>query len=499
MKRRRGLVRASYAAFSVALGLLTLTIAQAVAAEGPSPSPSKAEPKTEPKAEPSAEPTPKLYVKPATVALPEGPATVLSGPIAVVSFQAIVNPGMGSFVATALERAASEHAQAVLIELDTPGGLVSTTQTIVQAILASKVPVIVFVSPSGAHAASAGTMITMSGHIAAMAKATRIGAAHPVTGSGKDPESEGGKHMGEKVENDLASFAKSIAQTRNRNVEWAVDAVRRSDSITDDEALRIGVVDLVVADRAELLERLDGWELMVDRVKVRLSTKGATVVEYQPSLREKAVSFLANPGVAMILGLLGLIGIMVEIYHPGMIAPGVMGVLCMICSLIAVEQLPIDVGGGLLVLAGIGLLIVEIYTPTYGTLGILGGISLTVGLLLFVDPSHPDFAVDGSIRLGLVDVVPIVALFGGLIAYLSYVVMGNRRRAPVTGQESLVGSHGFVLKPVGPEGGMVFVQGEYWKARAPAAIAEKVEIEVVAVRGLVLEVRPRDAAGRTGA
>lgn len=491
--KRRGLVRASIASLLVALGLLTVTIAGSVAADAPSPSPSKAA------TEEASEPAPKLYVKPATVALPEGPATVLSGPIAVVSFQAIVNPGMGSYVGTALDRAAREHAQAVLIELDTPGGLVSTTQTIVQAILASKVPVIVFVSPSGAHAASAGTMITMSGHIAAMAKATRIGAAHPVTGSGKDPEAEGGKHMGEKVENDLASFAKSIAQTRNRNVEWAVDAVRRSDSITDDEALRIGVVDLVVADRAELLEKLDGWELMVDRVKVRLATKGAAVVEYTPSLREKAVSFLANPGVAMILGLLGLIGIMVEIYHPGMIAPGVMGVLCMICSLIAVEQLPIDVGGGLLVLAGIGLLIVEIYTPTYGTLGILGGISLTVGLLLFVDPAHPDFAVDGSIRLGLVDVVPIVALFGGLIAYLSWVVMGNRRRVPVTGQESLVGSHGFVLKPVGPDGGMVFVQGEYWKARATALIGEKAEIEVVSVNGLVLEVRAREKSGRSGA
>lgn len=444
----------------------------------------------------SAVPTPpfdpnKTYTKPAPRVLPEGEAEVLRGPIAIVRFQGIVNPGMGSYTTSAIARAEAEGAQAVLVELDTPGGLVSTTQTMVQAILGARVPVIVWVTPSGSHAASAGTMITMAGHVAAMSPATRIGAAHPVSGDGKDPEESGGAHMGRKVENDLAAFAQSIADERGRNAEWAIDAVRHSVSITETKALEIGVIDVVAADRAELFEKLDGKVLMVGKKKVQLATKGAATVDYEPSLRERVVNLLANPGIAMVLGVLGLLGIMVEIYHPGMVAPGVMGVLCIICSLIAVEQLPIDVGGAILVIGGIGLLIAELFTPTFGLLGVLGGIGLTVGLLLVVDPAHPDYALDPSFRLGLWEVLPVVAVLGGMIGYLSWLLMSARKHKPVTGREGLIGAVGFVLKPVtAGQGGMVFVQGEYWKARAEQAIGEKAEIEVVGIDGLVLVVRP---------
>ena len=423
--------------------------------------------------------------------MPEGEAEVLRGPVAIVRFQGIVNPGMGSYTTSAIQRAEAEGAQAVLVELDTPGGLVSTTQTMVQAILGAKVPVIVWVTPSGSHAASAGTMITMAGHVAAMSPATRIGAAHPVTGGGKDPEDEGGEHMGRKVENDLAAFARSIADTRGRNAEWAEDAVRHSVSITETRALEIGVVDLVAADRSELFEKLDGRVLMVGKKKVQLATKGASTVDYEPSLRERVVNMLANPGIAMVLGVLGLIGIMVEIYHPGMIAPGVMGVLCLICSMIAMEQLPIDLGGAILVVAGIGLLIAELYTPTMGVLGVLGGVALTIGLTLVVDTSHPDYALDPSISLELLDVLPMVALLAGLIGYLSFVLMRSSKTKPTTGREGLVGAPGVVLKTVSPDDGMVLVNGEYWKARAREPIAEKAEIEVVSLEGLILEVRRR--------
>lgn len=432
----------------------------------------------------------KEYTRPDPLPMAEGEAELLEGAIGIVKFKGIVSPGMGGYTASSIERAEKENAQLVLIELDTPGGLVSTTQSMVQAIMAAKVPVIVFVTPSGSHAASAGTLITLAGHIAAMSPATRIGAAHPVTGSGKDPEDEGGEHMGRKVENDLAAMAEGIAKARGRNVEWAIDAVRQSVSITEVKALEIGVIDLIANDREDLLEKLDGREVMVGKRKVKLATKGAPQIEYEPSLRERVLTLLANPGVAAILGVLGIIGILVEIYHPGVIAPGVMGVLCIICSLIAMEQLPIDLGGAILVVGGIGLLIAEIYTPTYGALGILGGLGLTVGLLLLVDPSDPDFAIDRSFKLGLADVLPLVAILGLVVGYISFAVVGTKGRKPLTGKEGLIGSTGFVLQPVDLEHGMVFVQGEYWKARSKQPIPVKVEIEVVGVEGLLLDVQP---------
>lgn len=439
---------------------------------------------------PTAERT---YEKPTPRALPEGPATVLAGPIVVVRFDAMVNPGMAEHVADALERAQKEEAQLLLIELDTPGGLVTSTEKIVQSLLSARLPVVVHVTPSGAHAASAGTFIALSAHIAAMSPATRIGAAHPVTGTGQDPEKEGGKHLAAKVENDLVALAKGIAGERNRNVEWAIAAVRESVSADAEEALEIGVIDLIARDRTELFEKLDGLELALNGKRVKLSPRGARVVEHEPSLRNEVLNLLANPGIAILLGVLGLIGIMVEIYHPGLIAPGVMGVLCILVSLIAMEQLPINVGAALLVVAGIGLLIAEIYTPTFGTLGILGAIGLTVGLLLLVDPSDPEHLVDPSFGLGLLDVLPAVLLFAGFVAYLSYFVIRKKRGRSLTGAESLLGTRGRVLRPVGPGGGQVFVSGEYWQATAAEDIGVGEEVEVVKVEGLRLEVRRKGA------
>lgn len=433
----------------------------------------------------------KSYAKPKPLELPEGEPLVLSGPVLVLELDGMVNPAMGEMLGSAIRRAEREEAQAVLVELDTPGGLVSTTESMVQAILNAKVPVIVYVTPSGAHAASAGTMITMSGHVSAMSPATRIGAAHPVTGGGKDPESEGGEHMGKKVENDLAAFAKSIADRRGRNAEWAEDAVRHSVSITETRAVEIGVVDLVAADRAELLEALHGRVLMVGKKKVELATRGAATLRFEPSLRERVVGLLANPGVAMILGVLGMLGLMIEIYHPGLIVPGVLGVLCLVCSLIAMEQLPLDLGGAILALAGVGLLVAEIYASTFGVLGALGGVALTVGLVLLVDTRHPDFALDPSFRLTLGDVLPAVLTLAGFVAYVSMVVMRSQRAPPTTGKEALVGARGVALQPVSADGGMVFVSGEYWRARSEAPIADKAEVEVVEVDGLVLRVKAR--------
>ena len=341
---------------------------------------------------PDEDATPKSYTKPGKRALPEGDAEVRSGPIAVVRFDGIVNPGMGEYTIEAIERAEAENKQAILIELDTPGGLVQTTQQMVKAMQSSKIPIIVYVTPSGAHAASAGTFITLAGHVAAMAPATRIGAAHPVTGSGGDPE-EGGKHMAQK-ENDLVALVEGIARERNRNVEWAKDAVLESVSATSNKALELGVIDLIAQDRADLLQKLDGYQLMVGGTKVELRTKDAPVVEYKPSLRSWLLNFLANPAIAMILGLIGLMGIVVEIKAPGTWIPAAVGVLCILIAAISLEQLPIDTGGVILVLAGLGLIVAEFFTPTHGALGVIGGVVLAIGLVLVIDIGNPDFAID---------------------------------------------------------------------------------------------------------
>ncbi len=435
---------------------------------------------------------PRVYKKPEAPVYPDGPAEVLSGDVVLVKFDGMVNPGMGEFTVNALKRAEEEGAQALLIELNTPGGLVTTTEKIVQGILSASLPVIVFVTPSGAHAASAGTFITLAGHVAAMSPASRMGAAHPVTGGGKDPEASGGTHMAKKVENDLAALVEGIAKARHRNVEWAVDAVRESVSADAEYALEIGAIDLIARSRQELFEKIDKRPWLLGERKVELRLSKAKVVEYTPSTRERLLNLLANPGIAMLLGLLGLIGIMIEVYHPGLIIPGVMGVLCVLCTLIAMEQLPIDVGAAILALAGVALLIAEIYTPTYGALGILGVIGLSVGSLLLIDAEDPDFALDPSFSVQPIDIVPVLVLFVGLVGYLSYFLARQKRQGPVTGSEGLVGSSGRVLKPVGPEGGTVFVAGEYWQASADELIPEDEEVEVVQMDGLRLTVRRKN-------
>ncbi|MEM7676189.1 MAG: nodulation protein NfeD [Myxococcota bacterium] len=446
-------------------------------------------PASEPAANSKTASEAKDYPLPPPVVLPDGPARHLKGAVRVVEFTGIVSPGVGEHLAEAIAQAEADGDQMVLVELDTPGGLVTTTQKIVQAILGADVVVVIHVTPSGAQAASAGTFITMAGHIAAMAPATRIGAAHPVTGGGQDPEEAGGKHMAAKVENDLVALVTGISEERHRNAAWAEDAVRRSVSATADEAASLKVVDFVARDRQELFKKLEGREVLLNDEKVVLHPQAADVVVHEPSLRHQLLSLLANPGVASLLLLLGFVGIMVEVYNPGMFVPGIMGLLCFLCSLIAAEQLPIDLGAGLLVLVSLGLLIAELYTPTFGALGLMGVLGLSVGLMLLVDPSDPDFAVDPSIRLTMWDVLPLAGLVGGFVAYLSYFLASTRNRQASTGQEGMVGATGRVLKAVDGHGGQVFVAGEYWQATSTQPLEEGAAVRVVAVDGLRLKVR----------
>ncbi len=471
----------------------SLLVARSAFAQLPFLEPQKFEQHDDKKPDEDAKPddaAPKSYPRPAKVALPEGDPEQLSGSIALIRFDGIVNPGMGEFTIDAIARAEAEKRQAILIELDTPGGLVSTTEDMVKAMLGSKIPIIVYVTPSGAHAASAGTFITLAANVAAMAPATRIGAAHPVTGSGGDPE-EGGKHMAQKVENDLVAFVEGIARERNRNEAWAKDAVLESVSATSDKALELGVIDLIARDRSDLLDQLDGYQLMVHGTKVELRTKGAPVVEYTPSLRSWLLNFLANPTIAMILALIGIMGIIIEVKAPGTWIPGAIGVLCILIAAISLEQLPIDTGAVILILAGIGLIITEFFTPTHGALAVLGSLVLAIGLTLVIDVGDPDFAIDPMVRLTWIDVLPVVITSVTFTFLLSYFAVRSRHTKPITGSEGLVGARGKVLKPVGPSGGQVFVGGEYWQAKSSESIGANEDIEVVHVEGLMLEVRRR--------
>lgn len=482
--------------FAVALlGLSILFASPSAQAQLPLPGFSEPPPRLEDTSEEGTETATiatndKEYEAPSSLPLPAGPVEVGSGPVALLEFEGMVNPGMASFVIDSIEEATQDGAQLVLIEMNTPGGLVSSTQKMVQAILSACIPVVVYVTPSGAHAASAGTFLTLAAHVAAMAPATRLGAAHPVTGGGKDPEAEGGKHMARKIENDMLAMVEGIARERNRNVEWAKDAVRDSVSADAEKAARIGVVDLVAPDRQALFEALDGRVVVVNDRKVELSLDTPVVKAYSPSLRAQVLNILANPGVMALLGLLGLLCILIEFYNPGLIVPGVVGALLILCSLVAVEQLPIHIGAVLLVVAGVGLLLAELYTPTFGALGFVGLVGLGLGLVLLVDFDDPNFDLDPSFALSMWDVMPMLALTAGFIGYLSFFVVRRKRRAAAVGMESMVGQSGKVLRDVGPEGGLIFLLGEYWKARTldPEPIGVGERVKVVQTEGMTVVV-----------
>ena len=445
-------------------------------------------PPTAPEA-PSEGGPPKTYPKPTPVELPEGPGKDLSGPVRVVAFDGVVSRGLVDHTIDAIETAEREGDQLVIIELDTPGGAVNATQKLVKAMLSAQIPIVVHVTPKGAHAASAGTFITMAGHVAAMSPATRIGAAHPVDMFGQDPEDGAGEHMAAKVENDLVALATSIAKERHRNAAWAEAAVRYSVSITADRAVELMVVDLVAANREALLETLNGRAILLNDSKVNLQTAGAEVIVHPLSTRNQLLNLLASPLIVLFLFGLGVGGLMIEVYNPGMIVPGVMGLLAFVALFIAMDQLPISVGAGLLVLAGAALLVAETFTPTFGALGLMGIIGLTVGLLLLIDPSDPDFAIDPSVRFTMWDVLPIAGALGAIVAFMSYFVVKVQRSPSVTGSEGLVGATGTVLQPTGPSGGQVFVAGEYWQATASEALDVGTPIRVVKVANLQLLVR----------
>lgn len=395
-----------------------------------------------------------------------------------ISIDGMINPAVDDLIRESIARARSSGAKALIIQLDTPGGLLDSTRTIVKEILGSSVPVIVYVAPSGAGAGSAGVFITLSAHIAAMAPGTNIGAAHPVDSGGGDIKGT----MGEKIENFTASFSEAIAQKRGRNAEWAIQAVRRSVSITEREALKKNVIDIVAKDVDDLLHQADGKKVEVDSHEVVLSLKNARVERFEMTLKQKIIDKLSHPNVAYLLMMAGILGLYMEFSHPGVIFPGVAGTIALLLAFASLQILPINYVGLLLIVLGIALLVAEAFLPSFGILGVGGAISLGLGSLLLFDTQGSDLAVDRSIVFAAVGTVSTFMLIIG------YLVFKSQQRKPSVGLEGLVGEIGEVKSALNPTG-RIFVHGEHWTAKGDREIATGEKVEVVGFDGMCLKVR----------
>lgn len=389
-----------------------------------------------------------------------------------------INPAVDDFIRESLARAKANGARALIIQLDTPGGLLSSTRTIVKDLLGAQVPVMVYVAPSGAGAGSAGVFITMAAHIAAMAPGTNIGAAHPVAGGGQEVKGV----MGEKIENFTASFSETIAQKRGRNTEWAIQAVRKSVSITESDALKKNVIDIVAKDLDDLLKQADGRKVDLDGRYETLKVKDVQIVRHDMSLKQKILNALADPNIAYLLMMAGILGLYMEFSHPGVIFPGVAGAICLLLALTAFQLLPINYAGLALILLGIALLVGEAFAPSFGILGIGGAISLALGSFFLFDTESSDMAVDRSI------IFTTVATLGAFVLAVSYLVFRAQKSKPALGFEGLVGEVGEVRAKLSPAG-KIFVHGEYWNAEGDGEIDVGEKVEVVGSQGMVLKVR----------
>ena len=349
---------------------------------------------------------------------------------------------------------------------------------IVKLILNSPIPIVVYVSPSGAGAASAGVFIVISANIAAMAPGTNIGAAHPVTVEGKDIEKTVGKDMSEKALNDLLSFARALAKQRHRNWEWVEKAIRESVSITAEEALKKNVIDVIAKDIDDLLKKINGMEVELPSGKVKINSENLKKVFYQPKLKDKILNILSHPEIIALLFLIGIAGIYFEISHPGVIFPGVIGAISLILALYASQALPVNYAGALLMVLGVVLFIAELKVTSYGILSIGGLVSFTLGSIIM-------FRGIGVSYFFIISSSAVIGLFFMVIAGLAF---RAHRAKPKGGSEGLIGETGKVSEAIDPEG-RVFVHGEYWNAAADERIEPGEKVEVISMEGLVLKVK----------
>jgi membrane-bound serine protease (ClpP class) len=406
--------------------------------------------------------------------------------VATITLDGVISPVTVRLVETAIDRAQASRASALVIQLDTPGGLERSMRSICQRLLNAPLPVVVYVGPTGARAASAGVFITMAAHVAAMAPATNIGAAHPVAvggGGGADKESL------KKIANDAAAFARSIATERGRNADWAEKAVRESVSITEREAVRLKVVDLVADSIPDLLAKVDGRTVKTSAGPVTLATKDARVTAIEIGFRDRFLNVITDPNVAYILMMLGMLGLFFELSNPGVILPGVVGGISLILAFFAFQSLPINYAGLLLILFGIVLLIAEIKVVSHGVLAIGGIVAMALGSLMLFDATEIGFRISWTV------ILPTVGVTAGLFLFVLTVGLRALARRPLLGGPGLIGETGVAREPLTPVG-QVAIHGELWRAVAEGEPVDAgAPVRVVAVDGLTLKVVKNGGAG----
>jgi len=394
-----------------------------------------------------------------------------------IKIEGVINPVTADFVHEAIQHASSRKAACLLIHLNTPGGLLQSTREIVTELLESPVPVVVYVSPEGAHAGSAGVFITLAANIAAMAEASNIGAAHPVSLQGSMDSI-----MSQKVTNDAAAFIRSIAAKRNRNLEWAEDAVRKSISITASEAIVKRVVDLIAFSDKDLLNQVDGKQIKLSSGVVTLHTKDATIEEYGMSTMDKILNVISDPNIAYLMMMLGFFGILFELFNPGAILPGITGVIALILAFYAMHTLPINYAGLALIIFGVILLLLEIKIVSHGMLAVGGIVSLLLGSMMLIKASSP-LELAGISKLLIIATTAVLATLFLLVAGAG---LKAQKRTPVTGLESMRGLLAITLDPLTPAG-RVRVHGEIWNASSLEGNIEKGEtVRINAVKKMVL-------------
>ena len=395
----------------------------------------------------------------------------------LIKIDAPITPVVAEYIIKSIDKASDRKAEALIIQLNTPGGLLESTTDIVMRMIASEVPIVVYVAPSGGRAASAGVFITMAANLAVMAPTTHIGAASPIQLEGKMDET-----MQRKAMNDTAAWARGIAEKRGRNAGWAEDAVRKAVSATETEALKLKVIDFIAPDVKALVREIDGRTVDVVMGKKTIHTADAVVEELPMGFRYKLLGIISNPNIAYILMILGFYGLYFELSNPGAIFPGVAGAICLILAFYALQTLPINYAGLMLIILGIALFIAEAFITSHGVLGIGGTIAMLLGSVMLIDSSSPALQISWAV------IIPAVALSALLFIITVSVAVKVYREKADTGKEGLIGMQALAKTDILADG-QVFMRGEYWSAWSDEPISKGDQVTIISVEGLKLKVK----------